>query len=114
MVLWLRNLPEQTPSEICYSVRREKQCYRRLLLRKLALETRFNIFATQRVSCFGQQDRIDDFIASNLRGDKRPISRQFLVDELHLSAVSQERRVQMWTDFPISPRYNLLIHRTQR
>src|ERR1700680_852979 len=47
----------------------------------------FNIFTTQRVSCVGQYDRIEDRIPFKLRGDKRPVHRQFLVDELHLSAV---------------------------
>jgi hypothetical protein len=47
----------------------------------------FNIFAAKRVSCLGQYNRIDDFIAGNLRGDNRPIFRQFLVDELHIPAV---------------------------
>jgi len=47
----------------------------------------FNILTTQRVSCFGQNDRIDDLIPFNLRGDKCPVFRQFLVDEFHLPAV---------------------------
>src|SRR5712664_3970475 len=47
----------------------------------------FNIFTTKRVSCFGQYDRIDDLITFKLRGDKRPVQRQLLVDELHVSAV---------------------------
>src|ERR1700738_4983163 len=47
----------------------------------------FNIFMTKRVSCFGQYNRIDDLIPFNLRGDKRPAPRQFLIDELHVSAV---------------------------
>src|ERR1700720_4019924 len=47
----------------------------------------FHIFTTQRVSCFGQYNRIDDFIPFNLCGDKRPVFRQFLVDEFHFSAV---------------------------
>src|SRR5208283_1796725 len=47
----------------------------------------FNILMTQRVSCFGQYDRIDYLIPFNLRGDKRPVFRQFLVDEFHLPAV---------------------------
>ena len=47
----------------------------------------FDIFTTQRVSCFGQYDRIDDFISFKLRGEKRPVFRQFLVDEFHSSAV---------------------------
>ena len=41
----------------------------------------------QRVSCFDQYDRIDDLIPFNLRGDKCPVFRQFLVDEFHLPAV---------------------------
>ncbi len=47
----------------------------------------FNIFTTKRVSCFGQYDRRDDLITFKLRGEKRPIHRQYLVDELHVSAV---------------------------
>ena len=47
----------------------------------------FNIFATKRVSCLGQYYRIDDLIACNLRSYKRPVFRQFLVDEFHFSAV---------------------------
>src|ERR1700676_1928680 len=58
-----------------------------LLLRKLTLETTFNVIATKRVSCIGQYDRINDFIARKLRGDKRPVFRQFLVDEFHFPAV---------------------------
>src|SRR5216683_7993177 len=58
-----------------------------LLRRKLALEMAFNIFTTKRVSCFGQYDRIDDLITFKLRGDKRPVFRQFLVDEFHSSVV---------------------------
>jgi hypothetical protein len=47
----------------------------------------FNIFMTQRVSCFGQYDRIDDLIPCKLRSDKCSVFRQFLVDEFHLPAV---------------------------
>src|SRR5882762_4497946 len=47
----------------------------------------FNIFTTKRVSCFGQYDRIDDLITCKLRGDKRPVHGQFLIDEFHFSAV---------------------------
>ena len=47
----------------------------------------FNIFTTERVSGFGQYNRIDDLISCKLRGDERPIFRQFLIDELHLPAV---------------------------
>src|SRR6266849_3837900 len=47
----------------------------------------FNIFTTKRISCLGQYDRIDDLIPCKLRGDKRPVFRQFLVDEFHFSAV---------------------------
>src|SRR5260370_6189715 len=47
----------------------------------------FNILTTQRVSCFCQYDRIDDLIPFNLRGDKGPVFRQFLVDEFHIPAV---------------------------
>jgi hypothetical protein len=47
----------------------------------------FNIFTSQRVSCFGQYYRIDDLITFKLRGDKRPVRGQFLVDEFHSSAV---------------------------
>src|SRR5208337_2199226 len=49
----------------------------------------FNIFMAQRVSCFGQYDRIDDLIPFNLRGDKCPVFRQFLVDEFYFSTVLQ-------------------------
>jgi len=58
-----------------------------LLRRKLALEMAFNIFTTKRVSCFGQYNRIDDLMSCNLRGDKCPVFRQFLVDEFHLPAI---------------------------
>lgn len=47
----------------------------------------FHILTTQRVSCSGQYDRIDDLIAFNLSSDKCPVFRQFLVDEFHLPAV---------------------------
>ncbi len=47
----------------------------------------FNIFTTKRISCVGQYDRIDDLISCNLRGDKCPVFRQFLVDEFRLPAV---------------------------
>src|ERR1700675_3710447 len=47
----------------------------------------FNILAAQRVSCLTQYNRIDDFISFKLRGEKRPVFRQFLVDEFHSSAV---------------------------
>ncbi len=43
--------------------------------------------AAKRVPCFGQYDRIDDFISFKLRGEKRPVFCQFLVDEFHSSAV---------------------------
>src|SRR6266853_4545224 len=46
-----------------------------------------NIFMTQGVPCFGQDDRIHDLISSDLRGNKRPVFRQLLVDEFHFSAV---------------------------
>jgi hypothetical protein len=49
----------------------------------------FNIFTTQRVSCLGQYDRIDDLIPCKLRGDKRPVFRQFLVNEFHSSAIAK-------------------------
>jgi hypothetical protein len=52
----------------------------------------FDIFTTQRVSRFGQYDRIDDLIPCKLRGDKRPVFRQFLVDEFHFAFVPQQRR----------------------
>jgi len=47
----------------------------------------FDVFITQRVSRFGQYDRLDNLIPSNLRGNKCPIVRQFLVDDFHLPAV---------------------------
>jgi|SRR5450755_3121216 hypothetical protein len=47
----------------------------------------FDIFTAKRVSCFGQYDRIDDLITRKLRGDKRTVHRQFLVDEFHPSPV---------------------------
>src|SRR6476646_2658677 len=58
-----------------------------LLLFKLVLEMNFNVFPVERISCLGQYDRIDDLIPSKLGGEKRPIFRQFLVDEFHCSAV---------------------------
>jgi hypothetical protein len=47
----------------------------------------FNIFTTKWVFCFGQYDGIDDLIPCNLGRDKRPVQRQYLVNELHASAV---------------------------
>jgi len=58
-----------------------------LFLCKLALEMTFNIFSTKWVSCFAQHDRIDDLIPFSLRGHKRAIFCQFLVDKLHFSAI---------------------------
>jgi hypothetical protein len=46
-----------------------------------------NICTTKRVSCFGQYDGIDDLITWGLTGEKCSVLRQFLVDELHFSAV---------------------------
>jgi hypothetical protein len=43
-----------------------------LRTRKLTLKITFNIFTTQRVSCFCQYHRIDDLITCNLRGNKWP------------------------------------------
>src|SRR5260370_14000134 len=43
--------------------------------------------STHRVSCCCQYDRIVDRIPFNLRCDKCPVFRQFLVDEFHLPAV---------------------------
>jgi len=47
----------------------------------------FNIFTTERDSCLGQYDRIDDLITCKLSGDKRPVVRQFEVDKFNFSAV---------------------------
>src|ERR1700694_1118254 len=47
----------------------------------------FDIFTAKRVSCVGQEDRIDDLITCKLSGDKCAVFRQFLVDEFHFSAV---------------------------
>src|SRR5580704_14926575 len=47
----------------------------------------FHIFTTERVSCFGQYDRIDDFTTGKLGGDKCPVFRQFLIGEFHSPAV---------------------------
>jgi len=58
-----------------------------LLLCKLVLEVNFNIFPVERISRFGQYDRIDDLIPCKLGGEKRTIFRQLLVDEFYLSAV---------------------------
>ena len=60
-----------------------------LLLRKLAREMAFDIVTTEGIICSRQYDRIDDLIACELRGDKGPIQRQFLVDELYVSAVHE-------------------------
>jgi hypothetical protein len=49
----------------------------------------FNILAPKRISYFRQDDRIDHLIRFQLRGDKGPVSRQFLVAELHFPAVFQ-------------------------
>jgi hypothetical protein len=48
-----------------------------------------NIFTSERVSRLGQYDRIDDLIPFNLRGDKCPVVRQFLVDKFNSSAIFQ-------------------------
>ncbi|MGC1255483.1 MAG: hypothetical protein WA867_08010 [Candidatus Acidiferrales bacterium] len=63
----------------------------------------FNIFTTQRVSGFGQYDRIDDLIPFNLRGDKCPVFRQFLVDEFHVPAVFKSLDPLFVLHFHISP-----------
>src|SRR6202171_4157842 len=47
----------------------------------------FDLFTTKRVSCVGQDNRIDDLITCKLSGDKCAVFRQFLVDEFHSSAV---------------------------
>ena len=47
----------------------------------------FNAFATKRVSRSGQYDGVDDLITLNLRGDKRTVFRQFVVEEFHFSAI---------------------------
>jgi hypothetical protein len=60
---------------------------RRTTFRKLPFEVAFNILATERDFCVGQQNRIHDLISCKLRGDKCPVFRQFLVDEFHHSAV---------------------------
>jgi hypothetical protein len=57
------------------------------LLWKLALETIFNTFATERISRSGQYHQIEELIGSNLRGDNRPVFRQILLEEFHFSAV---------------------------
>src|ERR1700677_787324 len=57
-----------------------------LLLCKLALEMTLNFSATEGVFCVGQYDRIDNFVALNLRGDKHPV-RKFLVGKFHSSAI---------------------------
>jgi hypothetical protein len=49
----------------------------------------FNIFTAKRISYFRQDHRIDHLIRFQLRGDKGPVSRQFLVAELHFPAVFQ-------------------------
>jgi hypothetical protein len=56
------------------------------LLRKLALEMTFNIFTTERVSCFGQDYRIDDLITGKLSGDKCSVLQQFLISEFYFLA----------------------------
>jgi|SRR5450432_933177 len=57
------------------------------LLRKLAVEMALDIFTAKRVSCVGQDDRIDDLISCKLSGDKCAVGRQFLADEFHFSGV---------------------------
>src|ERR1700688_4404416 len=47
----------------------------------------FDIFTTKRVSCVGQDDRIDDLTTCKLSGDKCAVFWQFLVYEFHFSAV---------------------------
>src|SRR5580700_10222230 len=46
----------------------------------------FNFFTTKRVFRIGQYDGINDFVAFDLSGDKRPLV-QFLVGEFHSSAI---------------------------
>src|ERR1700721_1190233 len=70
-------------------VRLEAQKRVVLLLRKLAVEMAFNIFMAKRDSCLCQYDRIHDLITCKLSGDKRPMVRQFSVEKLNFSAVSQ-------------------------
>jgi hypothetical protein len=57
-----------------------------LLLCKLALEMTLNFSTTKGVVCIGQYDRIDNFVALNLRGDKHPV-RKFLIGKFHSSAI---------------------------
>src|SRR5580704_4985690 len=47
----------------------------------------FHIFTTQRVSCFGPYNRIDDLIPFNLRGNKCPVFRRLVVDKFNSSAI---------------------------
>jgi hypothetical protein len=44
-----------------------------LPLRKLVLETPFDLFATQLSCAFAQQNRINDFVAFDLSGDQRGV-----------------------------------------
>jgi len=48
----------------------------------------FNFFATERVFRVAQYDGINDFVAFDLSGEKRPLV-QFLVGEFHSSAICQ-------------------------
>lgn len=49
---------------------------------------RFNLVPTERVLRASQHDRIDDLVAFDLSGEKRPIV-QFLVREFHSSVICQ-------------------------
>jgi hypothetical protein len=58
-------------------------------LRKLTVEVTLDFLPVGRVSRLRQYDRINDFVAFKLCGDKRPVFRQFLVSEFHSSAVGK-------------------------
>ena len=46
----------------------------------------FHIFTTEGISCLGQYNRIDNWIAGDLGGEERTVVGEFLVDEFHASA----------------------------
>src|ERR1700676_2027371 len=58
-----------------------------LIFRKFAHEMALNILTAQRVFCFGQYDRINDFIPLDLRRNKCSVFGQFLVNEFRIPAI---------------------------
>src|ERR1700678_1334015 len=61
--------------------------------------------ATKRVSHVGQYDRVDDFVAFNLSGDKPPVV-QFLGGEFHSSAIFKCFNPLIVWHFSVPPQAN--------